>query len=118
MPAQFFVRLEQAGSHLLSRFRPNPAETQRQDKFSIARCQIDLPSQSDVAVFCAGVFPGHSTVLREVLPAVRVTHEADRHFLPRCRAAKGQRGSVALREQHGFALVIAAPAGIVSATIR
>ena len=88
--AQFVVGLEQTGARLLSGFGPDAAEAERQGELAVAGRQVDLAGERDVSVFRAGVVPGHLVMLREVLPSVGESGEADRHLPPGSRAGKGQ----------------------------
>ena len=116
--AQLVVGLQQTGARLLTGFRPDAAEPQRQGELAVARRQVDLAGERYISVFRAGIVPGHLVMLGQVLPSVGESGETYRHFPPGDRAGKGQGESFAVGKQGGRAFVVADPAGIFPAAIR
>ena len=110
--------LEQRRPGLLSSFPAIASESQSKHELPVASGEIDFSGERDVAVLRAIVVPCQTEMLREILPTVRVSDEADRSGQPGMRTSESQRDVVPASEQHGVALVVTGPASIAKAPIR
>ncbi len=118
VPAQLLEAFLQAGDGAEARFLRADAEAQRDQHRAVAGGEVDLGAEGDIAALGALVALVEAAVAAELPPAVRGADIADRAGLPRHRAGERERDALpAGGEQHGRALVVADPGGIVRARI-